>query len=261
MKKARMKRDGIPLLLIFSGVLILLITLAWEAYRYPWTTVFGGSQTDSALPDPPPIVWSGKGPESSAAGGVSSDASPASSYATLPGNEVPEDGKPVRYTELGIIKIPKLNLSQNVLEGSQSQMHYGVGHVTGTAPLGGDGNCALAGHNTTSFRYLSKLSAGDKVFLKANGKVFAYSVIRSFTVLPTEVSVLNNVPGESAIVTLITCTPYLTGTHRLIVQARLTGIDGSAPPAAPKPGYAADSALTPSVSTAPQTFSGPVPAN
>ncbi len=240
MKRKVKKRNILSFILIFAGILAVLSTVILEAYRYPWATVFGGSQNDSALSDPPPISWENEAQESSAAGSAPSS---TPSSAILPGSEAPKEAKHIQYTELGIIKIPKLNLSQHVLEGAQDQMHYGVGHVTGTSVIGGSGNCALAGHNTTSFRYLDKLSAGDSVILKANGEVFVYSVFKSFTVLPAEVSVLNSIPGENAVLTLITCTPYLTGTHRLIVQARLTEINGSPPSSEPEPGYTADSEL------------------
>lgn len=238
------KFKTLSLALILAGVFLVAATLALEAYRYPWQTVFGGPQDDSALPDPSSIVWQNGDGEAASSAGASPPASAlpeaSSSQAILPGNETPGGTQPVRYTELGIIKIPKLNLSQYILEGTQGQMHYGVGHVTGTAQPGGDGNCALAGHNTTSFRYLGKLAAGDRVILKSGKNVYVYSVFRSFTVLPAQTEVLRAVPNETAVLTMITCTPYLTATHRLIVQARLTEVNGSAPSSAASAGYEAD---------------------
>lgn len=256
MEKRRNKTDKLSHILIILGLFIIASIVAWEAYRYPWATVFGGSQSDSALSDPPPISWENEAQESSSTGSSAYSFTPSS--AILPGSEAPKEAKHIQYTELGIIKIPKLSLSQHVLEGAQDQMHYGVGHVTGTAAIGGSGNCALAGHNTTSFRYLDKLSTGDSVILKADGNVFTYSVIKSFVVLPSEVSVLKSVPGENALLTLITCTPYLTGTHRLIVQARLTEINGTPPSSGPEPGYEADSGLVPTDSAVPSTDSSMV---
>lgn len=238
MKRAGKKRNRLSLALILAGLLVLAAVAVFEAYRYPWATIFGGSQSDSALSDPPPIVWEDGGEDAPEVSGVSSASGPASSAAAiLPGSEAPQEAKPARYAELGIIKIPKLGLSQHILEGSQQQLHYGVGHVTGTALPGAAGNCALAGHNTTSFRYLSRLSTGDSIILKAGGRVFTYSVFKTFTVLPTDVYVLNPVAGESSALTLITCTPYLTGTHRLIVRARLTDVDGRPPSSAPEAGF------------------------
>ena len=255
MKRTGNKRNRLSLSLILAGLFVLVSAAAFELYRYPWAAVFGGSQDDSALPDPPPIVWSGGDREASAPESMSS--LPSSSAAVLPGDESREETRPAGYVELGIIKIPKLGLSQHVLEGTRKQLRYGVGHVTGTASVGAAGNCALAGHNTTSFRYLGKLSAGDRVILKAGGKTFAYSVFRSFTVLPTDIYVLNPLPDENATLTLITCTPYLTATHRLIVQARL--MDGPAPSSSPEAGYRETSDLAPSDSaaSAPAPVGGP----
>jgi LPXTG-site transpeptidase (sortase) family protein len=228
-KKTRLRLSRV---LILAGALTVSAVLVFEACRYPWATVFGGSQGDSALPDPPPIVWeNGDAGASAPSGGTSSAPAASSEPSVLPGNEASPAARPERYTELGVIKIPRLGVSQHILEGTLRQLHYGVGHVTGTALPGAAGNCVLAGHNTTSFRYLSRLSAGDSVILKDGGKEYTYSVFDSFVVLPTELSVLKNVPHETAVLTLITCTPYLTGTHRLIVRARLNG--------APTPGYEA----------------------
>ncbi len=235
MKEARKTRKNkLSLILIYLGILVISGTIAREAYFYPWATVFGGvSQDDAALPDPPPIVWENGDRE------VSAPSASSSVYTVLPGNEAQKDGKPSQYAELGIIKIPKLNLSQHILEGTQGQLHYGVGHVAGTAAIGQPGNCALAGHNTTSFRYLDKLSADDRVILKAGGNVFTYSVYNSFTVLPADTDVLKNIRGEISALTMITCTPYLTGTHRLIIQARLVEVNGlpHTVSSGPSPGY------------------------
>lgn len=215
-KNSRGTKQGIPFFFLLAGILLVAGTLAWEAFHYPWATVFGGPQNDAGLPDPPPIVW--KGGDGPADGSASS--APVSS-GCLPGGEAPDSALPERYTELGIIKIPRLSLSQHVLEGTQRQLRYGVGHVTGTAPLGGKGNCALAGHDTTSFRYLDRLVKGDRVILKTASGVYTYSVYGSFTVNPEDTWVLNSVGGESHALTLITCN--LTGTRRLIVRARLVG--------------------------------------
>ena len=239
MKSAK-NRLSLSRVLIFTGALAVSAVLVFEACRYPWATVFGGPQGDSALPDPPPIVWeNGDGAVSTPAGGTSSAPAASAASSVLPGNGAPA-ARPERYTELGIIKIPRLGVSQHILEGTLGQLHYGVGHVTGTALPGAAGNCVLAGHNTTSFRYLSRLSAGDSVILKDGGKEYTYSVFGSFVVLPTELSVLKSVPHETAVLTLITCTPYLTGTHRLIVRARLNRM----PSSAPATGYEAAPGLT-----------------
>ncbi len=217
MRNRHKRSDRFSRILILAGIILIAVTLIWEAYRYPWATVFGGApQNDSALPDPPPIVWANGDHEA----GLSS-ISPTSVPAILPGRDEATDEAPAQYADLGVIKIPKLNLSQHILEGTEKQLHYGVGHVTGTSSIGGKGNCAIAGHNTTSFRYLNKLNAGDRIILKIDKNIFTYSVFKSFTVLPTDTYVLNNINGESATLTMITCTPYLTGTHRFIVQARL----------------------------------------
>ncbi len=51
-----------------------------------------------------------------------------------------------------------------------------------------------------------------------NGE-FTYEVYKKFVVLPEDVSVLNDTEGEE--LTLITCTPVRSATHRLIIKAIL----------------------------------------
>ena len=109
------------------------------------------------------------------------------------------------------------------------EMKYGVGHVTGTAMPGEKGNCAISGHRPYPFRYLDTLTEGDKVIVKRDGVVYTYSVYESFEVLPEETWVLDNIIGEKYTLTLITCTPYMVSSHRLIVRARLIDIDGMTP--------------------------------
>ncbi len=110
-------------------------------------------------------------------------------------------------------------------------MKYGVGHLPSTAAIGQKGNCAISGHRTFPFRYLDMLKEGDSVILKFGDNRYTYTVYESFTVLPEEVWVLDSVEGKEYVLTLITCTPYMVSSHRLIVRAELSDINGIAPQA------------------------------
>ena len=229
MGKSRKKRRLLPRVLVGLGLVLIAAVLAIEAYHYPWGMLFGSAP--EALPDPDPIVLRTEDAGSALAVGVpEAGAEEAEESTILPGDEA-ADAPTAAYYQLGILKSPVLGVSQHVLEGTQRQMRYGVGHVVGTAGLGQKGNCAIAGHRPSPFRYLDKLSAGDTITLGAGEDVFTYTVYDSFDVLPEETWVLSAVPGETATLTLITCTPYLVSSHRLIVRARLTDVNGESPEA------------------------------
>jgi len=203
--------------MIALGLVLVAVAVTMEVVDYPWGRLFG--VVPQALPDPAPIVLTGEDADSL----LTDEAEPVpeDESGILPGEET-EDGPPAVYVQLGILKIPSLGVSQHVLEGTGRQMRYGVGHVVGTAGLGQEGNCALSGHRPSPFRYLDKLKAGDKITIEEGETLYTYTVYESFSVLPEETWVLSDIPGETAALTLITCTPYLVSSHRLIVRARLT---------------------------------------
>lgn len=231
--RIKLSKKKLPSLLVLLGAALIILALAAEAFQFPWESVFGESQSVSSMSDPAPIVLQGEDSSSALVDGEetptengqrSEEAAPSE----LPGTNAKAESQSI-YVKLGVIKIPKLNVSQFVLEGTARQLRYGVGHVTGTKGIGESGNCAIAGHNTTPFHYLNMLSSGDSIVLEANGNTYTYTVYNSFKVLPNETWVLSDVPDEAYTLTLITCTPYIVSTHRLIVRARLTDINGNTP--------------------------------
>lgn len=233
MRKKTTSKKKLPRLLVLLGAALIILAVATEAFQFPWETIFGTSQSVSTMPDPAPIVLQGEDSNSSVADGeetpAENDQADGGAVSTeLPGNKTAAEPQSV-YVKLGVMKIPKLNVSQYVLEGTARQLRYGVGHVVGTKGIGESGNCAIAGHNTTPFHYLYMLNAGDSVVLEANGNTYNYTVYNSFKVLPDETWVLSDVPDETYTLTLITCTPYVVSSHRLIVRARLTDINGQTP--------------------------------
>ncbi|SMC55165.1 class D sortase [Papillibacter cinnamivorans] len=230
MKKPKKFRFTIARILVIAGLVVFLSAMAYEAYQYPWSTIFGGSQAEDAVPDPTPIVLDKEDAGADIVDEPEASVSPTpEATANLPGDETEAVDPLSQYVQLGILKIPKLKVSQYILEGTKRQMRYGVGHVTGTAAVGQAGNCAIAGHRPYPFRYLDKLVSGDSIILKADDHVYTYTVYDSFAVLPNETWVLNTVDGEPYALTLITCTPYMVSSHRLIVRARLTDVDGMTP--------------------------------
>lgn len=124
----------------------------------------------------------------------------------------------------GIIEIPKINVRAAILEGTDdSALKYTVGHYPQTAQPGENGNCVLLGHRNYVyghfFRRLDELKEGDEVIIKKDENTYTYVISESFVVSPEEIWVLDNT--SDAIITMITCTPMLTYTDRLIVRGKL----------------------------------------
>jgi sortase A len=118
---------------------------------------------------------------------------------------------------------------------AMAQLDVSPGHVPGTQWPGQVGNFAVAGHRVTAgnpFWSLPSLRSGDLVYIQTKLDNFTYRVTGDKQVLPTDVGVLDPVPGHlgqrpvQRLITLITCNPAWTGTHRVIV----TGVLVSAKP-------------------------------
>ena len=102
-------------------------------------------------------------------------------------------------------------------------------HLAGTGfPWEDEANVYMAGHRlgyprTPSFLAffdLNKLEQGDEIYVTdANGTKYTYRVFKQFTVSPTDLSVIDAVPGKN-VLTLQTCT-LPDYSQRLIVQAEL----------------------------------------
>jgi sortase A len=158
------------------------------------------------------------------------------------------------------VHIPRLNGNWVVVEGvAQKQLAQGPGHYIGTAMPGEQGNFAVAGHAIRSvFLNEGDLRPGDPIVVETADYWFVYRVLGDPTtgkftgdpsgipgqeiVLPTGIQVIAptpdgpaNAPATGAYLTLTTCTPATTATHRLIVHARLDGqpISKASTPAGP----------------------------
>jgi sortase A len=111
------------------------------------------------------------------------------------------------------------------------QLALGPGHVPGTALPGRLGNFAVAAHRVTAgnpFYHLPDLRPGNTILIDTSVITYVYQVTRTERVLPDDTAVLDPVPGhprhrpDQAAITLITCDPPWTGTHRIIVSGTLT---------------------------------------
>lgn len=138
--------------------------------------------------------------------------------------EEEKDDTKTDLTLLGYIQIPKIGQKIPIYEGSSDYvLQNGVGHLTGTSmPFGGNGtHCVLTGHrglpSAKLFTDLPNLTYGDEFYITTEAGTIAYSVDQIITILPSDISNLLVVPNEDY-VTLVTCTPYMINSHRLLVR-------------------------------------------
>jgi sortase A len=92
----------------------------------------------------------------------------------------------------------------------------------GSPNPGEKGNIVLSAHNDIygeAFRDLDKLKVGDEIILTTQKQDHVYTVVDSAIVDPNRVDLLNQTP--EAVVTLISCYPYLVDTQRIVVLAQL----------------------------------------
>ena len=158
--------------------------------------------------------------------------------ASLAPLKVPPEGD-----ALGIIGIPKIGVTQYVVEGvGVDDLRKGPGHYPSTQLPGHEGNSAIAGHRTTygaPFGDLDQLAVGDEIDLATVQGKFKYKVTSQRAVDPSEVSVLSPSPDPArpghqlATLTLTTCNPKYSAAQRLIIRAQLVVAAGQSLPLPP----------------------------
>ncbi len=125
---------------------------------------------------------------------------------------------------VGVLILPTLESKLPIYSGSSDlQLQKGVGVLEGTSlPIGGKGtHSVITGHrglpSSKLFTDLPKLTIGDQFTIDILGEKHLYEVDRILTVLPQETKDLQVVKDKDY-VTLLTCTPYMINTHRLLVR-------------------------------------------
>lgn len=108
--------------------------------------------------------------------------------------------------------------------------HFAAGWLKLSAPLGQVGNTVLTGHHNIDgevFRRLVELKPGDQIIIYSNGEPFFY-IVTTRKILrerdqPLAVRLKNAQwiqPTNDERLTLVTCWPYTSNTHRLIIVAQ-----------------------------------------
>lgn len=125
---------------------------------------------------------------------------------------------------IGLIEIPRLGLSSIVIEGTSDRvLRRAVGHISGTALPGEEGNIGLSGHRDTFFRQLRDIQLDDRITLTTPQGGYQYTVVSTQIVDPSDVTVLDP-DGESELLTLVTCYPFSyvgPAPQRFIVRAEI----------------------------------------
>ncbi|MBM4794751.1 class E sortase [Streptomyces sioyaensis] len=140
----------------------------------------------------------------------------------------------------GIMYIPKLDVKAPIAEGIDKHNvldHGMVGHydknsgIKTAMPWDKKGNFAVAAHRNTHgepFRYINKLTKGDKIVVETQSSYYTYemeSILPQTS--PSNTSVIGPVPpgsgftGPGRYITLTTCTPEFTSTFRMIVWGKM----------------------------------------
>jgi sortase A len=124
------------------------------------------------------------------------------------------------------LEIPKLDVDVVVVEGTTpAALHAGAGHYPDTPLPGEDGNVAIAGHRTTygrPFNRLADLRPGDRVVLTTPIERHVYEIDGSPWVVDAyDWAPVRSYPESGAWLTLTTCHPEGSATHRVIARAKL----------------------------------------
>ncbi|MDW7798681.1 class C sortase [Streptococcus canis] len=128
--------------------------------------------------------------------------------------------------QIGHVTIPKINQDLPIYAGSgEENLQRGVGHLEGTSlPVGGASTHAvLTAHRglptARLFTDLDKMRRGDRFYIEHLGGKLAYQVDDIKVITPDRLEELSIVPDEDY-VTLLTCTPYMINSHRLLVRGK-----------------------------------------
>lgn len=128
------------------------------------------------------------------------------------------------HEKIGHVSIPKINEELPIYAGtSETVLQKGVGHMEGTSlPIGGKGShTVLTAHSgipkNRLFTDLKKVKVGDHFYITNIKQTLAYEVDQIKVVEPTKFEDLQ-IESDRDYATLLTCTPYMINSHRLLVR-------------------------------------------
>lgn len=206
---ARATARGVGELFITAGLVLLLFCV----YQLVWTNV-EANHAQAKVSDTLREQWEHGG-----------------------GGELPDGTITLSKSDFGkgfaFLHIPRLGpkFAKPVVQGvTLPDLARGVGHYPTTAVPGAIGNFAVAGHRATNgepFAHLDEVKVGDSLVVETRRNWFTYVVDKTQIVQPTDVWVIEPVPGKPdekptrRLITLTTCNPRWASTQRLIVFGHL----------------------------------------
>lgn len=126
--------------------------------------------------------------------------------------------------KIGVLHVPEMNLSLPVYAGTaESILQKGVGHLEGTSlPIGGENtHSVLTAHrglpNARLFTDLDQVEVKDVFSIETIAGELFYEVDKIQVVEPHETDTIKIIKDEDYL-TLLTCTPYMINSHRLLVR-------------------------------------------
>jgi LPXTG-site transpeptidase (sortase) family protein len=131
------------------------------------------------------------------------------------------------------VKARKVKVGEAIFGQWLAPDEFAVGWPTETAMLGQVGNTVLIGHHNVHgkvFERLHELEAGDLIVVEGGSRRFSYQVV-NVMILPERDADLQTrlenarwiQPSQDERLTLVTCWPANSNTHRLIIVARPIG--------------------------------------
>lgn len=125
---------------------------------------------------------------------------------------------------IGHVEIPKINQDLPVYAGtSEDVLQNAVGHLEGTSlPIGGNStHTVITAHrglpNALLFRNLNQMTEGDIFYIHNIKETLAYKVDKIQVIEPWDFDPIL-VTENKDYATLLTCTPYMINSHRLLVR-------------------------------------------
>ena len=141
--------------------------------------------------------------------------------------ERPDYGELLCTTEdgiMGYVEIPAIQIRLPIYHGcTENELSKGAGHLPSSSlPVGGKSTHAvLAAHSgradSKMFTDLDQVKEGDLFYLYVLNKTLTYEVDKITVTTPDDTDAIQIIDGED-LLTLLTCTPYGTNTHRLLVR-------------------------------------------
>lgn len=137
------------------------------------------------------------------------------------------------HEQIGHVAVPSIGVDIPIYAGTaESVLQKGSGHLEGTSlPVGGQSTHAvLTAHRglptARLFTDLNKVKKGQIFYVTNIKETLAYKVVSIKVVNPTALSTVKVVKGKDYM-TLLTCTPYMINSHRLLIKGERIPYDST----------------------------------